>query len=308
MRDAFVKSLLELAKEDKRIFLLTADIGTFTFDIFRQTFPNRFINFGIAEQNMMGAAAGLALSGKIPFVYTIAPFVTMRCFEQIRVDVCYHNLNVKIVGVGTGLAYGSLGPTHQTVEDIAITRALPNMTVISPADPLEAKKVTRAAVLYSGPVYIRLGRSGEPVVYESDYEYQIGRAVSLREGKEATLIATGVMVYNTLKAAEILSKEEGIEVRVINMHTLKPLDQEVIEKASKQTRGIITVEEHSLIGGLGSAVGEIVSEKKNKIFFRRIGLNDAFCSSYGNYEELKEMYGLSVSALVNAVKNILNER
>lgn len=305
MRDAFVRTVCLLAKENKDIYVLVGDIGTFTFDPFRGAFPKRFLNMGIAEANMMGVSAGLALSGKIPFVYTIAPFVTMRCFEQIRVDVCYQNLNVKVVGVGTGLAYSTLGPTHQTVEDIAIMRALPNMTIISPADPLETEKVTRAVVEYQGPVYIRLAKSGEPVIYESDYEYKIGKGVILKDGEDITFIATGVAVYNAIIAADKLSKE-GISVRLINMHTLKPLDSEIIIKSANETGAIITIEEHSIIGGLGSGVSEVISEQiPKKILFQRVGLLDTFSRDYGTHEQIQALHKLSPEYIVDCAKRLL---
>ena len=305
MRNAFTESLCEIARQNEKVFLLVADIGNITFDLFRKDFPDRFLNVGVAEANMVGVAAGLALSGKIPFVYTIASFLTMRAFEQIRNDVCYQNLNVKIVGVGGGVAYSTLGPTHHALEDISMFRAVPNMTIVSPADPVEARKVSQVAVKTMGPMYIRLAKAGEPVLNTKPYDFRIGRAVTLREGNDTTFITTGAITKKALLAAESLSRE-GIQARVLNMHTLKPLDREVILRAAAETKAILTVEEHSLYGGLGSAVAEVLAEEASqKIPFKRMALPDLFSHDFGSQDYLTDTLGLSVNSMVTTMKKLL---
>jgi transketolase len=307
MRNAYIKTIYELAKENDKIFSLIADIGAYLMKDFKKDFPERCFNLGIAESNMMGVAAGLALSKKIPFVYTITPFVTLRCYDQVRVDVCYQNLNVKIIGIGCGISYGTLGASHHSVVDIAAMRALPNMTVISPSDPVEAGKIVRLAAEYEGPVYIRLALAGEPDVHSGgNEEYQIGKAQVLRQGNDAAIIATGVLAHNALAAADELAGK-GLNCRVINMHTIKPIDREIILKAAEETRAIITLEEHSVIGGLGSAVAEVLAEEKNnRVYFKRIGFKDTFCLDYGKRDYLQEKYGLSALCVSKEIQKILN--
>jgi len=307
MRDAFNDELYDIAASNPEALLLTADIGFKVFDRFREDFPDRFINVGVAEANMMSIAAGLSLSGKRPFVYTIIPFLTMRAFEQIRVDVCIQNQPVKTVGVGGGLAYGILGPTHHSTEDVAILRSLPNMTVITPCDPLESRKATRAAFEHPGPVYVRLGRNGEPPLYTGDYDYQIGRAVTMRQGTDATIITSGPVTKLGLDAAERLSAE-GVEVRVLNMHTIKPIDQDPILRAAAETKAMVTVEEHSVIGGLGSAVSEVLAEGGTPIPFKRVGVQDRFCYGVGGQEYHLRQQGITVEAIYNIVTGLLAKR
>lgn len=306
MRNSYVKTIYELGKTDERIFCLVADIGEYLLRDFKRDFPERFFNVGIAEANMIGIAAGLALCKKIPFVYTIAHFMAARCYEQIKVDLCYQKLNVNIVGVGCGFAYSTAGPSHHSIIDIAIMRALPNMVVLAPSDPIEAAMATQASVDYEGPVYIRMSLTGEKIIHNQDYQYKIGKADILRKGKDVSLISCGSIVNNALRAAQILAKE-GIEAKVINMHTLKPIDTEAIIEAMEQTRAIITLEEHSIIGGLGSAVAEVLAETKDKkVLFDRIGLKDTFCCDYGSRDYLYGKYGLSVLDIVNNAKKMLD--
>lgn len=309
MRQAFITALTELARGDKRIFVLTGDLGFSVFEKFREEFPDRFFNMGVAEANMVGIAAGLALSGKIVFIYSIVPFVTMRCFEQIRNDVCYQNLNVKIVGIGGGLCYGSAGMTHHSIEDIAIMRALPNMKVLAPADPVETALAIKAAIGVDGALYIRLGRGGESTVHSNPPVFKIGKAITVKDGTDVTLIATGSLVYNVLLVAKELSKE-GISAKVISMHTVKPLDEEAILQAARETEAVFTIEEHTLVGGLGSAVAEVLAESSNRnIFFKRLGLRDLFCHHVGNQEYLREMVGLSVNEIIKSIRlNLLRLR
>lgn len=305
MRTAFIQTLVELARGDERIFLLVGDLGRSVVEPFAQEFPDRFINIGVAEQNMTGIATGLALCGKIVCTYAIANFPTLRCLEQIRNDVCYHNANVKIVITGGGLAYGALGMTHHATEDLAIMRALPNMTVVAPGDFAEAVLATRAIIERPGPCYLRLTQPDGPVTPQVASNFQIGKAIMVREGSDVTLIATGGMLYTTVQAAEQLL-EQGIQVRVLSMHTLKPLDTEAVLAAAQETGAIITVEEHSIIGGLGSAVAEVLADAGNSpIAFKRIGIEDLFCSEVGNYEYLRRAHSLSIEGVVKAAQSLM---
>lgn len=304
MRSAFVKALSELAERDERVFLVTGDLGFGVMEPFAARFPLRFLNPGVAEQNMTGIAAGLAMSGKVVFTYSIANFPTLRCFEQIRNDVCYHNADVKIVSVGGGLGYGALGITHHATEDVAVMRALPRMTVIAPGDPIEADFAARALVENPGPAYLRLGKSGEPVVHRPGVRFKLGEAVGVREGGDITLIATGTMLYNTVQAGERLS-QQGIQARVLSMHTIKPLDTEAVLAAARETTAIFTIEEHSILGGLGSAVAETLAESGLRVNFKRLGIPPVFTTVVGSQEYLKNIYSLSVQGIVNSVESSL---
>ena len=308
MRDAYLATLYDLAQKNEQVMALVADIGAVVFDKFRADFPDRFINFGVAESNIIAAAAGMASCGKIPFTYTIIPFLTMRTYEQIRDDVCLQKANVKIVGVGAGLVYSTLGPTHHAIEDIAIMKALPNMTIISPADPLEARKATIKAAEIEGPVYLRLGTSREPAVYRHDYDFTVGCGVKLKEGEDVTIIATGSIVHDALQAANEL-KKENISVRLINIHTIKPIDKEVILQAASETRAILTVEEHNIEGGFGSSVASVILEANDTpIKFKRLGVKDVFCSYYGSHQELKSHYGIAKEDIITEVKNLYEQK
>ena len=307
MRAAFIKSLIEMAREDESIFLLVGDVGYRLVEPFAREFPERFVNIGIAEQNMVGIAAGLALSGKTVFLYSIANFPTVRCVEQIRNDVCYHKANVKIVTAGGGLIYGALGPTHHLTEDVALMRALPNMTVIAPGDPLEAGLVTQAAALLSGPCYLRLGRTGDPQVHHVTPDFQIGRAIKLRDGRDITLIASGGILPNVCRAAENLAGQH-IEALVLSMHTVKPVDKEAVLDAARDTGAIVTIEEHSVLGGLGSAVAEVIAESGLGVPFLRMGLPDEFISQVGSRDYLRNIYSLSTDGIVSSVKKFLKQK
>ena|SRR5579872_1827242 len=255
MRAAFIRGLTAAARHDPRILLLTADLGYKIFDEFHREFPGRFFNVGVAEANMIGVAAGLAMGGMRPFVYSIAPFATLRCLEHIRNDVCYHNLPVTIVGVGGGYSYGPNGPTHHALEDIAVMRVLPKMTVVCPGDPVEAELAVHAVARQNGPAYLRLGRAGDPVVHREPPQFQIGQAIVLREGEDCTLISTGNTLPVAVEAADRL-RAHSTNCRVLSMHTVKPLDDAALRLCARQTGAIFTIEEHSRIGGLGSAVAE----------------------------------------------------
>jgi transketolase len=306
MRSAFIRTLVELAEQDRRVNLIVGDLGFGVVEPFVERFPRRFVNAGVAEQDMTGIAAGMALCGKVVFTYSIANFPTLRCFEQIRNDVCYHNADVKVVSVGGGLAYGALGVTHHATEDIAVMRALPNMTVVAPGDPLEAELATRALVAQPGPAYLRLGRSGEPLVHSKGIDFQIGKSIQLTEGSDVTLIATGTMLYTAIQVAERLS-QEGIQARVLSMHTIKPLDAEAVLAAASETEAIVTMEEHSVLGGLGSAVAEILAENPEfRVPFKRFGLPPTFTCLVGSQDYLKEAYSLTVTGILSSLLEILD--
>ena len=259
-REAYGKALVKLGKINDDVVVLDADLSKSTkTNDFCKAYPNRFFNMGIAEQNLVGAACGFAAAGKIPFASTFAMFATGRAFEVIRNSACYPKLNVKICATHAGITVGEDGGSHQSVEDISLMRSVPNMTVLVPADGVEAEKMIFAAAEFNGPMYVRLGRSAVPTLFDEDYNFEIGKGVVLKEGNDATIIACGIMVNEALIAADML-KEENINVRVINMSTIKPIDTELIIKAAKETKAIVTAEEHSIIGGLGSAVSEVVSE------------------------------------------------
>jgi transketolase len=308
MRNAYLAALYELAKGNKNIMALVSDNGAIVYDHYRKDFPGQFLNFGISEANMISVAAGMACCGKIPFAYTIASFLTMRPFEQIRNDVCLQKMNVKLVGIGGGFVYGNLGPTHHAVEDIALMRSLPNMTVFAPADPLESKKVTCAAAEISGPVYIRLSIGGTPKIYNDDYDFVPGRAVTLREGSDIAIISSGGILFEVLEAYEAL-KALGISAMVINMHTIKPIDKEAILNAARHASVVLTVEEHLISGGLGSAVAEVLTEDwQMPVIFKRLGLNNTFPQGYGTYEEMKENNGLSKNDIVAAAVSMYEKK
>ena len=304
MRNHYCKALYEIMSVNDNVYALTADIGYSNFDRIRADFPERFINVGVAEANMIGIAAGMALSGKIPFVFTIAPFITMRCLEQIRVDLCYQKLNVKIIGVGAGFVYGAQGTTHHAIEDVGILRTLPQMNIICPADPAETEKAVHASMNLTTPLYIRLARNNEPVLTAGNDKFIFGKAFTMRQGGDITVIGYGPILKNVFDAAEILEKE-NIDVRIVNMHTVKPIDREAILKCAEETGKIITVEEHNIIGGLGSAVAEVLAEGNcGNIKFKRMGIQDSYCEIHANYEELQEEYGLNCAAVVKEIKNI----
>jgi transketolase len=306
-RDAFGKVLVELGRANPRVVALTADLGSSVRTAeFARCFPERAFDFGIAEQDMMGAAAGLALSGKIPFVTTYAVFASLRAAEQARTDVAYGNLPVRICASHSGLTIGAGGPTHQSIEDVAIYRGMPNMTVIVPADGVAAAAATRAIAELPGPAYLRLSRATEPTVYHTEELVRIGYANTVREGRDVTVIACGPGVGRSLQAAELLSAE-GIDVRVIDMHTIKPLDKEAVVGAAEHSGAILTVEEHSIVGGLGSAVAEVLAEAGLGVHFRRLGLPDQFPTT-GPYEELLALYGLDAEGIAQNVQQLLADR
>lgn len=303
MRNAYLETLYDLAQKDKRVYAIISDNGAIVYDKYRRDLSEQYINAGISEANMVGMAAGMARRGKIPFAYTIGSFLAYRAYEFIMNDVCLQNQNVKLVGIGAGCSYSLLGPSHHSIFDIAVLRPLPNLTLFSPASPMEVRNVVRSAYEIDGPVYIRLGTNREPEIYDTDYEFIPGRGIELRNGKDITLIGTGTTVYDLLKVSEFLNQEK-ISARVINIHTIKPFDKEIIIKAAQDTGNILTVEEHSIYGGLGSAVAEVVAEKNLNVKFKRMGLTD-FAKGYGSYQEVKETNGLGIDNIIKEVKSLL---
>jgi len=306
-RDAYGEALKELGKINKDVVVLDADLsGSTKTAVFAKEFPERFINVGIAEQNLIGTAAGLATTGKIPFASSFAMFAAGRAFEIIRNSVAYPKLNVKIAATHAGLTVGEDGASHQALEDISIMRTIPNMVVINPADAVETKAAIMKAAEYVGPVYIRLGRSKVPVIFdESNYKFEIGKGIKVKDGSDVTIIATGIMVALALEAAETL-KKEGIEARVINIHTIKPIDKDIIIEAARETRAIVTAEEHNIIGGLGSAVAEVLAESYPTVM-ERVGVRDSFGES-GNSDDLLKKYGLTSEKIVEAARRAIERR
>ncbi len=304
MRNAYIAAMHDLAGRDPRVLALVADNGAIVYDRYRKDFPGRFINFGIAEANMISVAAGLAACGKVPFAYTIAGFLTMRAYEQIRDDVCLQRMNVKLVGIGAGFAYSDLGPTHHTVEDLAVMRILPGMTIFAPCDPLEARQVTFAATQIDGPVYIRLATGGSPKVYETERPFMVGKAVTLREGGDLTIVTTGHIVPEVLAAGRELEKE-GIQVCVLHYPTVKPFDEAALLEAAEKTGLVLTVEEHSVFGGLGGIVSEVLAENGCGVMCKRMGLRDRFPAGYGSYGWMKENNGLSSRQIISAVRSMM---
>ena len=302
MRNAFAREITELAEADERVVLLSGDIGNRLFDDFKQRHPDRFINCGVAEANMVSMAAGMAMDGLRPVAYTITPFITTRVLEQIKVDVCYHHVPVTIVSVGGGLSYASLGATHHSLEDIAFLRALPGMAVVCPADAHEVPPALRAAVAQDGPVYIRLGKKGEPLVHAAEPDFRIGRGIVLREGGDACLLATGNIVPTALEAADELAKG-GLEVRVVSFHTVKPLDEELLAEAFRSFPLVVTVEEHGLIGGVGSAVAEWAADNApGSARLLRIGARDEYLHESGGQAHARAWYGLTAEAIASRTR------
>lgn len=303
-RETYRKTLLELAQRDPRIYCLDSDMGGLETS-FQDHLPRQYVDLGIAEANLMSVSAALAKMGKIPFVNTMAAFASSRAYEQVKIDIAYNNLPVRIVATHGGLAAAYLGPTHHAQQDFAAMRALPNMTVMTPADAAETAKMIEAAACLPGPVYVRLGRNRTDPVYRSDYDFAVGQAVELRPGGDVTIVAAGSYPVLAALGAHDLLAALGIAARVLNMHTLKPLDQEALVGAARETRGIVTVEDHSVLGGLGGAVAETLGERA-PTWLRRVGIADAFCDRVGDHRQLIESYGVDATHLVVVVQELLN--
>ena len=305
-RESYGEALAELGDKYENLYVLDADLAAATkTGIFKKKFPERFFDCGIAEANMMGVAAGLAATGKIPFASTFAMFAAGRAYEIVRNSIGYPHLNVKIGATHAGISVGEDGATHQCNEDIALMRTIPGMTIINPADDIEAKAAVEAAILHNGPVYMRFGRLAAPVINDKEtYKFELGKGIKLRDGKDITIVATGLMVAEAVEAAKTLA-EEGIDARVINIHTIKPIDKDIIVEAAKETGAIVTVEEHSVIGGLGSAVCDVLAENyPAKV--TKIGVNDEYGYS-GPAVDLLKKFGLCASNIVDTVKKVLNK-
>lgn len=305
-REAYGNALAEFGA-NTNIVVLDADLSKSTkTDVFKKTYPERFINMGIAEANMMATAAGLATCGKTVFASTFAMFASGRAFEQVRNSICYPALNVKIGATHAGITVGEDGASHQTVEDIALMRAIPNMNVICPADAVETRAAVKAAIETNGPFYLRLGRLAVPVVYDEDsYKFELGKGNVLKEGSDVTIIATGYMVSQAVEAGKIL-EQEGIKARIVNIHTIKPIDKDIIIKAARETGVIVTAEEHSVIGGLGGAVAEVLAENY-PVLVKMVGIQDKFGKS-GKPDELVELYGLTAKHIVAKVKEAMAQK
>lgn len=304
--EIYGKVLCDLGEKHPEIVGLSADLAKSTkIGVFAKKFPERFFNVGIAEQNMFGIAAGMAKAGLVPFVTTFAIFTTMRALDQVHTDICYQNLNVKMIATHAGLSFGQAGSTHHCTEDLSIMRSMANCTVIAPADGIETANAVQAAYDIHGPVYIRINRGFDQKLYENtDYNFQIGKAVQLVDGTDLTIIACGSCVYQAVEAAKILNSVDGIKARVLNMHTIKPIDRDAIIKAVHETRRIITVEDHNVIGGLGSAVAEVMAESGKACAFIRLGIPDTF-SIIGLHEDLMSYYKIDTNGIVENVRELM---
>lgn len=305
MRTAFIKALTTIARKDKNVILVTGDLGFTVFENFKKEFPNQFINIGVSEQNMIAFAAGLALSGKKVYVYSIAPFATLRCYEQIRNDICFHNANVTIIGVGGGFSYGIMGPSHHALEDIAVMKVLPSMKVICPGDPLETEAVFFALLNEKkGPSYVRLGKKGEKNIHSQKPCLQIGKALSLLQGNDLSILATGNMLETAVEVAERLAKDR-IYARVLSFHTVKPIDTDSIITAARETKVVFTLEEHYFEGGFGSSVAEILSENKISCIFKRFAVENKVFKMCGTQNYLREINGLTAPQIEQKIREHL---
>lgn len=300
MRNTYLKEVYEIAKTDKNVLSLVSDNGLIVYDDFRRDMPEQYFNFGISEGHMVTAAAGMASCGKIPFAYTIGSFLAYRSYEFIRLDVCLQNLNVKIVGIGAGVAYGYLGPTHHTTEDIAVLRSLPNLTLLSPATPKETKALVRYAYEKQGPVYIRLGNNLPEELYSTDKEVVPEKITTIRDGKDIGIFATGEILYQVMEVAEKLEKC-GISAKVFSVHTIKPFDEACVIQAAKEFRHLYSVEEHSIIGGLGSQIAEVLTEYGCNSTLKRIGFENQFAKGYGTQKQVLIQNGLDADGIFNKI-------
>lgn len=307
MRDTFVKTLVEIAKEDKNIELVTGDLGFGVLKPFWEQLPDQFTNAGIAEQNMTTVAAGMALEGKTVFTYSIGNFPTLRCLEQIRNDCAYHNANVKIVCIGGGFVYGSLGMSHHATEDIAILRALPDVVVMAPGDLVEAQEATKAIAQYKGTCYLRLGRGGEKRIHDRIEHFQIGKAIRVHDGEKVAIFSTGA-IFEEVQGAYDLLKQQGLSPAVYTFPTVKPIDKDVICACAKDFDLIVTCEEHNIVGGFGSAVAEVMAEMPSKkAYLMRIGMQDMYATRVGNQAYLREQYGMSAKQIAEKIVKALND-
>lgn len=307
MRNTFINTLYDLCKNDENTFLITGDLGFGVLTRFWETYPDQFINAGISEQNMTSVAVGMALEGKKVFTYSIANFPTLRCLEQIRNDVAYHDANVKIVSIGAGFAYGGAGMSHHATEDLAVIRAIPNMVVFSPADPLEAAAVTKVAYSLTSPCYIRLGKGGEENVHSEIIDFEIGKALKIADGEDVCIFSTGSITSEAIKVVKILNRK-GITTALYTFPTIKPIDEETISICAEKYKVIVTVEEHNIIGGFGGATAEVIASlPKRRAFLVRIGLRDTFSSVVGTQDYLRDFYQMSCEKIVQRIEATLSE-
>ncbi|OGZ47411.1 MAG: hypothetical protein A3J54_02385 [Candidatus Ryanbacteria bacterium RIFCSPHIGHO2_02_FULL_45_13b] len=307
MRQAFIDTLYALAAKDKKIILMNGDLGFSVLEGFMSAYPDRSYNMGVAEANMIGAAAGYAREGYTVFVYSIIPFVTMRVFEQVRNDIAMQNANVKIVGVGCGFTYGQLGPTHHSVEDIAVMRSIPGMTVVCPGDPAETREATKTLARMRGPAYLRIGKRGEPEVHAGRVAFQLGSLIPVSEGSDCVLFATGNMLKSTIDVAKMLHKQR-VSAAVVSVPTVKPLDAQAVSASSRGKKGVFTLEEHSIIGGLGSAVAEVLAEQSIHVpHFHRFGVLDTFTYRAGSQEYLRSLHGLTPLQITKKILQIFKK-
>lgn len=304
MRFEVIKTIYKAALADPKIVFLTGDLGHAHLDDFRKNLPGQYYNVGIAEQNMIGIAAGLALSGHRVFAYSIAPFVTLRCLEQIKVDVCYQNVGVVVIGVAAGYAYSTCGCTHHAIEDIAAMKALPNMQIYSPSNPLEARLITEYLIKVSYPAYLRIGKGGEPNA-EKEYSIEVGKGLVFKPGNNITIFATGTIVREAVAASNIL-EQHGISAEVINIHTIKPIDKELIEKSARTRDAVFVLEEHNIIGGLGESIARIICEcdGNKKPIFKCLGVPDEYNHRAGSHQYMLSCYGLNAEAVAGQVINL----
>jgi transketolase len=305
MRKTCLDSVYELARKDKRIFFIGSDLGVGTLKQFKKEMPDRFLMEGVSEANVVGVAAGLALEGKIVYVNTIATFLTRRCFEQVALDLCLHNANVRLIANGGGVVYAPLGPTHEAIDDIAILRALPRMTIIAVADAEEMKRMMPTTVDHPGPIYIRLGKGGDPIVTRADIPFEISKAVPMREGRDALIVSTGIMLKAALDASTALAAS-GINAAVLHAPVIKPFDRKTFLDMAEPVPVVVTLEEHSIIGGLGSTVAEIIAENDFDTAkrFKRIGLPDVFPDQYGSQASLLKRYDITAEKVVEVVQEL----
>lgn len=307
MRNAFINTLYDLCKNDENTFLITGDLGFGVLTRFWETYPYQFINAGISEQNMTSVATGMALEGKKVFTYSIANFPTLRCLEQIRNDVAYHDANVKIVSIGAGFAYGGAGMSHHATEDLAVIRAIPNIVVFSPADPLEAAAVTKAAYSLNSPCYIRLGKGGEKTIHSESFDFEIGKAIKIADGEDVCIFSTGSITSEAIEAVEILNRK-GIRTALYTFPTIKPIDEETISICAEKYKVIVTVEEHNIVGGFGGAIAEVMASLPiRRAFLVRIGLQDTFSSVVGTQDYLRDFYQMSCAKIVQRIEETLSE-
>ena len=305
MRKTCLDVVYELAKKDERIFFIGSDLGIGTLQSFKKEMPERFFMEGVSEANLVGMACGLATEGKIVYVNTLATFVTRRCFEQIVIDACLHKANIRLIANGGGLVYAPLGPTHLATDDIAILRAVPNMTIIAPADAHEMRQMMPLTVEHEGPIYIRLAKGHDPIITQDNPPFEIGKAVTVRKGKDVLIITTGITLRVALDALKLL-EQEGISATVLHVPTVKPLDQEAIVRRAGEVPVIVVVEEHTILGGLGSAIAEIIAETNfdSAKYFKRIGIPDTFADQYGSQESLMARYDLTPEHVAGVIKQL----